>query len=134
MSALISFHFTCLWPLLHWNRKMPMTNEKANLNICHEKMCNFVSFTMFGLTVVIKLRNIWFWKSLKYKKRHGVRFENAPQKMFDFVLFSLFRFFILVIKLTNFDFVIFFDKKNDVRSNYVFSNSVWSDLSFFVWV
>ena len=32
----------------------------SDLNMSHEKMYDFLSFTMFGLTVVIKLRNIDF--------------------------------------------------------------------------
>ena len=59
-------------------------------------------------------------------------------KMSDFVSFPLPES-TLVIKLRNFDFesywniLIFFDKKNDVRFEYVLSNSVWFGLSFVDW-
>ena len=60
-------------------------------------------------------------------------------KMSDFVLSPLFRS-TLVIILRNFNFVesnwntlIFFDQKNDVRFEYVLSNIVWFDLSSVVW-
>ena len=36
----------------------------SNLNMSHGKMSDFVSFPLFGFTVVIKLRD--FLKSLKY--------------------------------------------------------------------
>ena len=37
--------------------KKDMTSD---LNMSHEKMSGFVSFPLFGLTLVIKLRNIDF--------------------------------------------------------------------------
>ena len=64
---------------------------------------------------------------------------NMPQRiMFDFVSFP-FSGFTLVRKLRNCDFeshwntLIFFDKKNDVRFEYVLSNRVWFGLYFVVW-
>ena len=64
---------------------------------------------------------------------------NMPQRiMFDFVSFP-FSGFTLVTKLRNCDFeshwntLIFFDKKNDVRFEYVLSNRVWFGLYFVVW-
>ena len=66
----------------------------SDLNISHGKMSDFVSFPLFRVTLVMKLRN------LNFKVR-----ENT---------------------------LIFFDKENDVRFDYVLSNSVWFDLSFVV--
>ena len=59
--------------------------------------------------------------------------------MSDFVSFP-YCGFNLVIKLKNFDFeghwntLLIFDLKNNVRFDYVLSNSVWFSLSFVVWV
>ena len=58
----------------------------SDLNISHGKMSDFVSFPLFRITLVMKLRN------LNFKVR-----ENT---------------------------LIFFDKENDVRFDYVLSNSV----------
>ena len=58
----------------------------SDLNIFHGKMSDFVSFPLFRVTLVMKLRN------LNFKVR-----ENT---------------------------LIFFDKENDVRFDYVLSNSV----------
>ena len=58
----------------------------SDLNISHGKMSDFVSFPLFRVTLVMKLRN------LNFKVR-----ENT---------------------------LIFFDKENDVRFDYVLSNSV----------
>ena len=61
------------------------------------------------------------------------------EKMPDLVSLPLFEFTV-VIKLRNFDFeshwntLIFFDKKNDVRFDYILPNSAWFDLGFVVWV
>ena len=37
-----------------------------DLNVFYEKMSDFVSFPLFGFTLVIKLRNFEILKSLKY--------------------------------------------------------------------
>ena len=58
----------------------------SDLNIFHGKMSDFVSFPLFRVTLVMKLRN------LNFKVR-----ENT---------------------------LIFFDKENDVRFDYVLPNSV----------
>ena len=58
----------------------------SDLNISHGKMSDFVSFPLFRVTLVMKLRN------LNFKVR-----ENT---------------------------LMFFDKENDVRFDYVLSNSV----------
>ena len=58
----------------------------SDLNISYGKMSDFVSFPLFRVTLVMKLRN------LNFKVR-----ENT---------------------------LIFFDKENDVRFDYVLSNSV----------
>ena len=60
--------------------------------------------------------------------KNDIRFEYVSWEMSDFVSLSLFWF--SVIKLRNFDFknhwntLIVFDKKNDVRFDYVLSNCV----------
>ena len=33
---------------------------KSDLNISHGKLCNFVPFSFFGFTLIIKLRNFDF--------------------------------------------------------------------------
>ena len=38
----------------------------SDLNMFHGKMSDFVLFSLFGFTVVIKLTNFDFQKSLKY--------------------------------------------------------------------
>ena len=68
----------------------------SDLNMSHGKMSDFVSFPLFGFTLVIKLRN------------------------FDFE--------------SHWNTLIFFDKKNDVRFDYILPNSAWFDLGFIVWV
>ena len=90
----------------------------------HGKMSDFVSFLLLGFTLVIKLGNtLTFFDKAKY----GVRFEYVSWKMSDFDLFPLFGF-TSVIKLRNFDFesnqntLIFLDKRNDARFEYVLSN------------
>ena len=52
----------------------------------HENLSDFVSFPLFGFTLVIKLRNFDFESyrntllSLNKKKRYVVRFSYAPWK------------------------------------------------------
>ena len=57
----------------------------SDLSMSNGKMPDFVSFLLFGLTLVVKRRNYQFLKSLKH---------------------------------------FFFNQKNDVRLEYVLSNSV----------
>ena len=57
----------------------------SDLNMSHGKMPDFISFTLFGFTLVIKLRNFDFesyQNTLIFfdKKRYGVRFEYFPWK------------------------------------------------------
>ena len=57
----------------------------SDLNMSHGKMFDFVSFPLFGFTLVIKLRNSEFeshWNILIYfdKKRCAVRFKYVPWK------------------------------------------------------
>ena len=68
----------------------------SDLNMFHRKISNFVTFPLFGFTLVIKLR------------------------YFDFK--------------SRWNTVMFFDKKKDVRFEYVLSSSVWFGLSFVVWL
>ena len=50
-------------------------------------MSDFVTFALFGFTLVIKLRNFDL----------GVRFEHVPRRMSDFVSFQLFKFALVVL-------------------------------------
>ena len=105
------------------NRKICFDKKymMSDLNMSHGKIYDFASFSLFGFTSVIKLRNSDFkihWNTLTYfgEKIYGVRFEYVPWKMSDFVSFPLLGF-TLLIKLRNSDFeshgniFIFFDKK-----------------------
>ena len=61
----------------------------SDLNKFHEKMFDFGSFPLFGLTVVIKLRNFGFESHLNTLiffdiKRYGVRLEYVPWKNVSF--------------------------------------------------
>ena len=110
----------------------------------HIFSCDFVSFSLFEFTLVIKLRNFDFeshWNALIIfrKKMYSVRFEYVPWKNVWFCFISI----ILVHfshKTENSSFLKslkwfkVFWKKNDVRIEYVLSNSVWFRLSFVVWV
>ena len=54
----------------------------SDLNFIHEKTSDFVSFQLFGLTLVIKLRKFDFESHgniliFSDKKRYDVRFENV---------------------------------------------------------
>ena len=53
----------------------------SDLNICHGKMSDFVSFPLLGFTLVIKLRNFDFeshWNTLMFfDKKNDVRFDNV---------------------------------------------------------
>ena len=54
----------------------------SDLNFIHEKTSDFVSFQLFGLTLVIKLRKFDFESHRNIlifsdKKRYDVRFENV---------------------------------------------------------
>ena len=73
ICRLILFHFTCLCSLLQSNWKMP-------IKMAHGKMADFVSFTLFGFTLVIKLGNFhfgshWNAQSFLIKKDNDVRFQ-----------------------------------------------------------
>ena len=57
----------------------------SDLNICHGNMSDFVSFPLFGFTLVIKLGNFDFESHVNTliffdKKRYVVRFEYIPLK------------------------------------------------------
>ena len=81
----------------------------SDLNMFHGKMSDFVSFPLFGFTLVIKLRNSDFeshWNTLIYfdkKKDMLADLDMSPGKVSGFVSFPLLRF-TLVIKLRNFNF------------------------------
>ena len=80
----------------------------SDLNMSHGKISDFVSFPLFGFTVIIKLRNFNFEShgntSLHFFKKDMVSDLNMSHgKMPDFVSFPLFGF-TLVIKQRNFDF------------------------------
>ena len=72
------------------------------------KMSDFVSFSLFGFTSVIKLRNFDFENHSNtliflIKECMTSDLNRSNGKMFDFVSFPL-SGFTLVIKLRNFDF------------------------------
>ena len=74
----------------------------------HEKMSDFVSFPLFGLVLVIKLRNMEIESCRNtlrcFDKKNMVSDLNMSNgRMSDFVSFALFRL-TLVIKLRNFHF------------------------------
>ena len=74
-----------------------------DLKMSHENMSDFVSFPLFGFTLVIKLRNFDFeshWNTL-----------------------------LLLLLLL----LLFWSKKNDARFEYALPDSVWFGLSFVVW-
>ena len=91
-----------------------------DVNMCLRNMSDFVSFSLFGFTLVIKLRNVGFeshWNSLICFDKKGLRFDMVRGKMSGFVSIPLFGF-TLVIKLRNSDFeshwnfLICFDQKD----------------------
>ena len=108
----------------HWNILAFYDQWKimSDLNMFHGKMSDFVSFPWFQFTLVINLRNFGF-----DTKRCQI-LNICHGKMCDFVSLPLFGF-TLVKKLRNPDF-----ERNDVRFDYVLSNSVWFGLRFVVWV
>ena len=135
VSRVILFHFTWLCSLsfyIFWPLKI-----MSDLNTSHGKMSDFVSFPLFGFTLVIKLRNFDFerhWNALIYfdkKKRYTVRFKYVPWKDVWFCFISLF-WFTLVTKLRNFNFkghqntLTFFNKK--MMSDLIMSCQKVSDL------
>ena len=57
----------------------------SDLNMSHGKISDFVSFPLFGFTLVMKLRNFDFEIHCNTgiffdKKRYGTRFKYVPQK------------------------------------------------------
>ena len=81
----------------------------SDLNMSHGKVSDFVSFVLFGFTLVIKLKkidvesnrnNLMFFD----KKDMTSDLNMSSGKMSNFVSFKLFGLS-LVIKLRNFDFV-----------------------------
>ena len=71
-------------------------------------MYDFVSFPLFGLILIIKLKNVAFgshWKTLIFFDKNNMvsDLNITHQKMSDFVSLSL-SGFTLVIALKNFDF------------------------------
>ena len=78
------------------------------MDIFHGKMPGFVSFPLFGFTLVIKLRNFDFESHLNtlifFDKKDMVSDLNMCHgKMSDYASFPLFGF-TLMIKLRNIDF------------------------------
>ena len=75
---------------------------------------------------ILKVNEIFYY-FVNYRFQSDLNISHGKKSDFDsFLLFG----FILVIKLENFDFeshrntLIFFDKKNDFRFEYVLSNGV----------
>ena len=57
----------------------------SDLNMCHEKMLDFVSFLLFGFALTIKLRNFDFeshWDILWLK--NDARFDYVLSKSVEF--------------------------------------------------
>ena len=81
----------------HWNILVLCDQWKmmSDLNMNHERMSDFISFSLFGFTLAIKLRNFEKDMVSDLAMPHG--------KMSDFVSFRFFRF-ALAIKLRNFNF------------------------------
>ena len=56
----------------------------SDLNMSHGKMFDFISFSLFGFTLVIKMRNFDFeshWNTLIFfYKKVGVRIDYIPWK------------------------------------------------------
>ena len=116
----------------------------TDLNMSHRKMSDFVSFPLFGFTLVIKLRNFDFeshWNTLIFfdKKRYGVRFEYVPWKNVWFCFISIvwvhfshktekFRFW-KSLKYFN----IFDERRYGVRFEYVPWKNVWFYFISIVW-
>ena len=80
----------------------------SDSNLSHGKMSHFISFLLFGFTLVITLRNFDFEIHLNtlvfFDKKTVVSDLNiSHEKNSDFVSFPLFGFN-LVLKLRNFDF------------------------------
>ena len=93
-----------LWNILVFCNQWNMISD---LNMSHTKIFDFASFSLFGFTLVIKLRNFDFeinWDSLVFFYREDMTSDlnMAHEKMFDFVSFLLFGF-TLIIKLRNVD-------------------------------
>ena len=59
----------------------------SDLNMSHEKISDFVSFPLFGCTLLIKLRNFDSESHLNtlivFGKKNGIRFEYGPWKNVD---------------------------------------------------
>ena len=81
----------------------------SDLNLSHGKIPDFVSYSLLGFTLAIKLRNFDFeslWNTLIFyfdQSKCNVRFKYVQWNMSDVVSFPLFGF-TLVIKLRTFDF------------------------------
>ena len=84
-----------------------------DLKMSHENMSDFVSFPLFGFTLVIKLRNF--------------DFESHWNTLLLLLLLLLSLLLLLLLLL------LFWSKKNDARFEYALPDSVWFGLSFVVW-
>ena len=76
----------------HWNIFVFCHQWKfmSDLQMSHEKMSDFASFLLFGLTVVIKLINVNFeihWNTLIFfcKKRYDADLNMSQGKMSELV-------------------------------------------------
>ena len=129
MSHLILCPFTCLRSLVQWNWKDTSFKSHWNnsiycdqwkmtsdLHMSDGKTSDSVSFLLFGITLFIKLINfdfeshfstlIFFIKKILHQIWSTLMTSDlnmACGKIFDFVSFPMF-WFIIVIKLRNFDF------------------------------
>ena len=98
------------WTSLKYFNYFLIKKNMSDLNMSHEKMPDFVSFPLFGLTLVIKLRNFdceshWniliFFRLKKIWRQIWICSINKFP-IFDFVSLLLFMLN-LVIKLRKFD-------------------------------
>ena len=113
VMKLRNFDFENHWNILIFFNKKDMTSDLNSLNMSHGKTSDFVSFPLFGFTLVMKLRNFDFeshWNTLIFFNEEDMtsdlnNLNMSHGKMSDFVLFPLFGS-TLVIKLRNFNFEI----------------------------
>ena len=118
MFCLTLFHFTFLCSILQWNWKMPIEKSLKYFSILQPmkkyfrfeyvpwKISDFVSFSLLGFTLAIKLRKFGFeshWNTDIFDKKKTSDLNMPHGKMSDFISVPLFGF-TLVIKLRKFSF------------------------------
>ena len=119
-----------LWKSLKFYIILTPVKNDVRFEYAPWKISDFVSFALFGLTLVIKLRNFNLeshWTTLIFliKKYVVSNLNMSHEKMSDFVSFLLFGF-TLLLKLRNFDF-----KKSLKYFNIFWSKKMMSYLNMF---